>query len=219
MSANSVTFPFYPTVQDMRDVFVVLKAAFPNGNAPNGMLEMVGTAFVADQDTIFGEPNEDYIEREILWYDSESLNIHDMKPPIPQIWRDIARPDGTINSNYGYLLYSQENGAQFDKVYAALRRDINTRQAIAIYTRPSIHVEAGRDFICTNTVQYVVRHDELHVIVNMRSNDVVFGYRNDYAWQRAVQIRLCRLLSIDPGDIFWQTGSLHVYPRHFGLVK
>ena len=43
------------------------------------------------------------------------------------------------------------------------------------------------DFICTNAVSYMIRDDELISVVQMRSNDVVYGYKNDYAWQKWMQ--------------------------------
>ena len=68
----------------------------------------------------------------------------------------------------------------------------------------------------------------------MRSNDVVFGYKNDYAWQLHVLKELteeynsCYLAmaadadyrkEMEVGDIIWQVQNLHVYERHFHLVK
>jgi thymidylate synthase len=104
-----------------------------------------------------------------------------------------------------------------------------TRRAVMIYTRPTMHEDAfhnGRsDFMCTNAVQYLIRDNRIHGIVQMRSNDVVFGYRNDYAWQKYVLDLLVadynRLTEskIHAGDIHWNVGSLHVYARHFDLVK
>ena len=53
----------------------------------------------------------------------------------------------------------------------------------------------------------------------MRSNDVVFGYKNDYAWQSYVLEALSSDLEIPAGEITWQVQNLHVYERHFDLVK
>ena len=62
----------------------------------------------------------------------------------------------------------------------------------------------------------------------MRSNDVVFGYKNDYAWQLFLLEELVRDYNeckndsyeeIKTGDIIWQVQNLHVYERHFDLVK
>ena len=102
-----------------------------------------------------------------------------------------------------------------------------------IYNRPSIWLEYNEngksDFICTNSVTYYIRDGILHSVVQMRSNDVVFGYKNDYAWQREIMKRLVRdynALSaydtgniIEEGHIIWQVQNLHVYERHFHLVK
>lgn len=92
-----------------------------------------------------------------------------------------------------------------------------------IYTRPSIWLEYNEngknDFICTNSVTYYIRDGALHCVVQMRSNDVIFGYRNDYAWQEHVLCELADELDVDDGDIHWQVQNLHVYERHFDLVK
>jgi thymidylate synthase len=39
------------------------------------------------------------------------------------------------------------------------------------------------DFMCTNAVTYIIRDHLVHANVQMRSNDCIFGYRNDRAWQ------------------------------------
>lgn len=209
-------------VADIRMAFMHLKSQHPNGNAPGGMFELIGTSFIADEETIFGQPDGDYIERELLWYASRSLRIDDIPGKIPQIWKDIASVHGEVNSNYGYLLHSEENGSQFDHVLEKLRTQPDTRQAVAIYTRPSMHTDATRDgmrdFVCTNAVNYFIREGKLEAVVQMRSNDVVFGYRNDYAWQSAVQTRLAVELGVVSGPITWQAASLHVYPRHHHLI-
>ena len=80
------------------------------------------------------------------------------------------------------------------------------------------------DFICTNAVTYYIRDRYLHAAVQMRSNDVMFGYRNDYAWQRYVQVKLQQDLyysgvHVELGHMYWQVQNLHVYERHFDLVK
>ena len=52
----------------------------------------------------------------------------------------------------------------------------------------------------------------------MRSNDAIFGFKNDYAWQYHVQTKLAQELGLVRGTIHWNAGSLHVYERHFYLV-
>ena len=211
-------------VQSIQDAFVNLYESKQYVTDKTGVktIELVGASFVCDKPAIFGEPNFDYIKRELEWYESESLNVNDLKPT-PQIWQDISDKDGMINSNYGYLIYNAKNGEQFLKVKDELKKNPNSRRAVMIYTRPTMHEEYNvngmSDFICTNAVQYLIRDNKLHAVVQMRSNDVVFGYRNDYAWQRYVLEFLADELRIDYGDITWQVGSLHVYERHFKFIE
>lgn len=195
-------------------------------------LELVGASFIADEPTIFGRLNVDYIQRELKWYESQSLSVNDIPGEVPQIWKDVSDHEGYINSNYGYLIYSRKNYQQFDAVIEELALNPNSRRAVMIYNRPSMHEEYDNngmnDFICTNAVQYMIRNNQLHAVVQMRSNDVIFGYRNDYAWQRHVLDEVIKEYNIVmhnennpviPGNITWQVGSLHVYERHFKFIE
>jgi len=194
-------------------------------------IEILGASFVADKPAIFGTPNEEYIKAEIDWYNSKSTNINDIfedKEP-PQAWQYSANKHGEINSNYGHLIFSKKFHKQYEQVLEELCEvNPDSRRASMIYQRPSIwreYKENGKnDFICTNAVTYYIRNNMLHAVVQMRSNDVIFGYRNDYAWQRHVQEQLQHDLyfngiKTELGYIYWQVQSLHVYERHFDLVK
>lgn len=186
-------------------------------------VELVGASFIADEESIFGEVNRGYVDREIEWYESKSRSVYDIPPPVPEIWKQVASKDGLINSNYGWCIYSEENGNQYERVRELLSNDPDTRRALMIYTRPSMWSDYNRDgmsdFMCTNAVQYLVRGGALHAVVQMRSNDAVFGYKNDRAWQQHVLEKLARDIGTDVGNIYWNAGSLHVYERHFNLIS
>lgn len=188
-----------------------------------GMLEITCVSFVADEDSIFGKPDANYIKREIDWYNSQSLSVDDIEKPLPEIWANIADDDGMINSNYGWCIFSGENGFQYAACVNELQKNPESRRAVMIYTRPSMHVDYKKngmvDFICTNTVQLIARNGKLDYLVNMRSCDAVYGYKNDIAWHRYILEKAALDLSLKEGHIIYQVGSLHVYPRHFGLVK
>lgn len=209
-----------------KDIHKEFKRLHTNGIFnPRGMLEIQGVSFIADAPSILGTPNEEYIQMEIEWYLSQSLNVYDMKKP-PKIWMDVATSYGNINSNYGYLVLSKENGEQFRNVIRTLRKRPDSKQATMVYTRPSIHkdayIDGMKDFICTNAVSYnmdSMNENTLNCTVQMRSNDAVYGYKNDYAWQKYLLDAVCKELDKTPGKIFWQVANLHIYPRHFDLLK
>lgn len=223
-----------PRTADIRDALASLykQGKFATDKTGVKTIELVGASFIADEPSIFGPLNDEYIKKELDWYLSQSLYVKDIGDPVPKIWTAVSDSEGKINSNYGYLIYSKENGEQFDYVLDELLANKDSRRAVMIYTRPSMHTEystAGMsDFICTNAVQYLIRDGALHTVVQMRSNDVVFGYRNDYAWQHYVSSSLLKQYNdrlyeesdeIVLGSITWQVGSLHVYERHFPMIE
>ena len=213
-------------VEDIREYFIreLQAERFITDKTGVKTIEMIGATFEADEPTIFGELNEDYIQRELEWYKSMSLYVDDIPGITPAIWKQVADRGGKINSNYGWAIYHKDNHLQYANVLNELTFSPNSRRAVMIYTRPTMWNDYNRDgmsdFMCTNTVQYMIRNDRLVAIVQMRSNDVVFGYRNDYAWQKYVADRLTEDLKLtkEP-QIIWHVGSLHVYERHFDKVK
>ena len=223
---------------DIKHYFVnaLAKEDFIMDRSGQKTIELIGASFFADQPAIFGTPNESYIEIEKEWYESQSTNVNWIKETynrnVPEAWKLAANDFGQINSNYGYLIYSDKYHNQYGRVLDELLENPDGRRASMIYTRPSIWEEYNEDgkndFICTNSVTYYIRDNVLQCVVQMRSNDVVFGYKNDYAWQLYVLEQMvsdyndCREKTtpiITAGDIIWQVQNLHVYERHFHLVK
>jgi thymidylate synthase len=212
-------------VNDIRKEFLrkLMFADFVIDKTGCKMLEIMGASFIADEPVIFGTLNTNYAKREVEWYESQSLNVNDIPGETPAIWTSIATPDGYINSNYGYLIFSEENGNQYRNVLNELKQNPFSRRATMIYTRPSIWSDYNKqgmsDFICTNAVGYLIRDNKLHANVQMRSNDVVFGYKIHYYWQEYVLKKLAKDLDVEVGTIMWNVTSLHVYERHFNLIK
>jgi thymidylate synthase len=213
-------------VEDIREYFIreLQAERFITDKTGVKTIEMIGATFEADEPTIFGDVNDDYIQRELEWYKSMSLYVDDIPGITPAIWKKVADRGGKINSNYGWAIYHKDNYLQYANVLNELQFSPNSRRAVMIYTRPTMKNEYNRDgmsdFMCTNTVQYMIRDEQLVVIVQMRSNDVVFGYRNDYAWQKYVAFHMTKDLKLTKQPkIIWHVGSLHVYERHFDKVK
>jgi thymidylate synthase len=202
--------------------YLLKNEAFIEDKTGVKMLEIRSASFIADEPSIFGTPNQDYIDRELAWYESQSLNVNDIPGGPPTIWKQVADKHGYINSNYGWCIFSKRNGSQYDNVVRELIAHPYSRRAVMIYTRPKMwedyNLDGMSDFMCTNAVQYMIRYGRLNAVVQMRSNDVVFGYRNDYAWQKHVLQKLAKDLGVVEGDIYWNAGSLHVYERHFNMV-
>jgi thymidylate synthase len=214
-----------PRVNEIRELFIkkIIDEDFIIDKSGCKMIEIIGASFIADEPVIFGSLNKDYACREVSWYESQSLNVNDIPGETPKIWKSVATPDGRVNSNYGYLIYSEGNYKQYYRVLKELKKNPSSRRAVMIYTRPSIWDEYDRDgmsdFICTNAVCYFIRNNRLNSVVQMRSQDTVFGYKNDKYWQDHVLNSLADDLGVESGVMYWNSASLHVYERHFQLVK
>jgi thymidylate synthase len=229
------------SVNDVRQFFVdeLKDEAFTIDKTGAKTIEMIGASFLATEESIFGVPNEAYINQELLWYHNMSTNIKDIygehRNP-PAAWQYAANSHGEINSNYGKLIFSDTYNNQYDNVLTELLENPDGRRATCVYNRPNIWLDykdnGKNDFICTNAVSYYIRDGLLHSVVQMRSNDVVFGYKNDYAWQMHIVQKLCddynfrrfertsngNGKAIEPALMTWQVQNLHVYERHFDLV-
>lgn len=197
-------------------------------------IEIQDAHFEVDKPYILREPNYEYASREIEWYESESLNVYDIKGKVPKIWIQSADPLGYINSNYGWMIFSKDNYSQYEACLQRLVDDVYTREACMLYTRPSMQVDCtknGRhDFCCTYSTQVFLNDVDDHTyslkyLVFMRSNDAVFGFNNDALWHQYVQKKLANDLSerlycqVQCGPIIWHASSLHVYERHFKYIE
>lgn len=187
-------------------------------------VELVGATFKADEDWILRKPNTAYIEKELRWYKSKSLNVNDIEHPVPKIWKDVADKDGFINSNYGWCIFSKENSKQYENVYYELMKNKLSRRATMLYNRPSMWVDYNKngmsDFVCTYANQFMIRDNKLISHYIMRSQDAVMGFNNDVAWARFVQKSLHYDLKgyypdLEIGDLIWTVSSLHVYESNF----
>jgi len=164
-----------------------------------------------------------YALEEISWYDSQDLSVKDIGKQA-KIWNHVCDENGNVHSNYGYLIYSKELGSQYVSAIDELKRNKDSRRSCMIYNRPSMQWEYNlngmSDFICTYATQHFIRNGELVYVVYMRSNDAIFGFFNDFYWHCTVYERMLKDLDgIKYGSLIWNSGSWHVYERHFELLK
>jgi thymidylate synthase len=221
-------FPIFSKLQDLK-----IKEQFVQDKSGVKLVEILNmTAELNPSQPYFNYPgkktSEEYVKAELDWYNSLDLSV-DFIGQKAKIWTQICSEDNLVNSNYGWCIFSIENGEQYKNCFVELIKNPASRRAIMIYTRPSMHVDYCRngmnDFICTNTVQCFIRDNKLKYIVNMRSNDAIFGFFNDFVWHCHVYMKLLEdirkvypeVTSCDNG-IYWNAASFHVYERHFEML-
>ena len=169
-----------------------------------------------------------YIAAELLWYLSGDKNI-DFISQYSKFWKHLVNRDDTVNSNYGWLLffekYSSANLSQWEWAYQSLVNDKDTRQAIMHFNLPKHQFGENKDFVCTMYGDFLIRNNELHFTIHMRSNDVILGLPTDIPFFCLLQMNMWNLLrnnaypELGLGTYTHFVNSMHLYSRNFQLVK
>lgn len=164
--------------------------------------------------------NLDYCKAEWLWY----LNAHRFDTEIEEhatMWKKLRQEDGGYNSNYGVYIFGQY---QFEWVIKSLVKDTSSRQACMQLLNTSHMYDENTDVVCTMGIQFLIRHGHLNMYVNMRSNDAIYGFTNDvFCFAQLHQMVYWKLrekgVKVKLGQYFHRAGSMHVYERHFEMLK
>lgn len=99
-------------------------------------------------------------------------------------------------------------------VVARLIRDRDTRQAIIpIWNARDAKRQVSKDFPCTLSLGFFIRHDMLELDVTMRSNDVCWGLKYDVFQFSQLQLTIAALLGIKAGPYRHTALSMHLYER------
>lgn len=173
-----------------------------------------------------------YLRAEWAWYfsgdrRSELISKH------AKLWSEIENTDGTLNSNYGHLVFynrtphpslSNDIYTPFDWAVARLSEDKNTRQAVVTYNTGGFNYTNNKDYICTQFQHFLIRGNELICFIPLRSSDAIFGLTYNIPWWSAVQQLLrISLLNEYPnlklGAIEVNIHSSHMYEKHYDIIN
>lgn len=157
--------------------------------------------------------NEDYAEYEWKWYISGNPNGEKIAERAP-IWKSHMDQFGNIRSNYGWQ-WNREH--QLDRVVEKLRNDKNTRQAVLSFYDGKEISTYEYDTPCTNSIHFQIIENKLCMTINMRSNDLWFGFCNDQYCFSKLQETVAKELNIEVGWYYHFASNMHLYKKHFNL--
>ena len=89
---------------------------------------------------------------------------------------------------------------------------------------PKFQYESNKDLPCTSFLQFFIRKNKLHLIVNMRSNDLIKGTTFDIPFFMLLLQNMFLLLKevypeLELGYYYHNAMSLHIYEPDFDLVE
>ena len=163
--------------------------------------------------------NPGYSVLEFLWYLSEHKKTNNIGK-CANIWLKIQDEQEEVESNYGtYIL-----GEQWDWIINELANDKDSRRCTIVIHQPHHKTKNAKDLPCTQYLQFFIRDNKLHLGVNMRSNDIIFGFCNDvFNFALFQQLMLNELKwknyypDLELGSYFHHAGSLHLYEMHYDM--
>lgn len=161
-----------------------------------------------------------YIAAQLAWYLRATPQSLDGIDLYSRAWSRILEPD--INSNYGIYCFGEMQWAQ--AVLNRLSTNPSSRQAIILFNRPSVNLSATSDHICTTSLQFIIRYDQLNLIVTMRSNDLWSGFCHDMPFfvmlQHMTLVMLRQNLpALTLGAYFHNVGSMHAYEKDWAMIN
>lgn len=165
-----------------------------------------------------------YMIAELLWYISGN-NKTEWISYYSKFWKDISDDGVTANSAYGSRIFkphpriANSSFAQWEFAKNELSKDSDTRRALIHIRTPDDSIKSKLDVPCTISIQYFVRDNKLHSVVNMRSSDLIFGISYDIPAFTFMQEMMANELGVDVGTYMHTSNSLHVYERHFGMLE
>ncbi len=153
--------------------------------------------------------NENYAEYEWQWYLTGNPSGKEISKKA-KIWKNHMDKNGNIRSNYGWQWLRK---SQLNIVIDKLHADKNTRQAvISIYDGKEIDTYQY-DTPCTLSLHFQIVNNKLCMTVNMRSNDLWFGFCNDQYCFSKLQELVANKLSIKVGWYYHFASNLHLYNK------
>lgn len=174
----------------------------------------------------------EYSSKETVLFDKgDCVGIKDLS----KVWQRIANPDGSVNAVYGSLIYHIKDAgnecfepagfvSQWEWAKNRLLLLKKTNQAYLHFNRPTHQWNGNLDQPCCMNIQFFIRDDQLHLNVNMRSNDLVYGVPyNMMYFVKLMHRMVAELLPAYPdlvvGNYYYNTVSLHFYLKHLDKVK
>jgi len=167
-----------------------------------------------------------YLFGELSWYFSGSRDVDDIAK-YSKFWNKIKNEDGTVNSNYGHLVFYKSNkycNTQYNWVKDQLIIDQFSRKAVILYNDKDLYYYNNKDFCCTQLQQFFIRNGKLHSIIYIRSSDMIKGLTFDIPFWSIVQQQLLFDLKdkygdLELGGLSINIGSVHIYKNDLELVK
>jgi thymidylate synthase len=129
---------------------------------------------------------------------------------------DFSDDGLTWRAGYGPRLRNWHGVDQVTAVAKLLRQDPNTRRAVMVIFDPAEDYGDSKDIPCNNWLNFLIRGNQLHMNVVVRSNDLIWGFSgiNTFEWSILHEM-MAYWTGTQVGELSYFVSSLHIYDRHY----
>jgi len=227
-SSNSFANVYRDSLQDLlnKPEFTASPRGFDIKENLNVTLEITNPLLSTYDNNRRGSQDK-YIAAELLWYFAGRNDVEYITK-YAKFWESIQNEDGTVNSAYGNLIFTERNEYMYNQygwALESLSRDKDSRQAVLHFNKPSHQWPRNRDFVCTMYGIFHIRNNKLDFTVTMRSNDAILGTPTDIAFFTCLQqqmlshLQVLKYPDLELGKYTHIMNSYHIYDKHFELVE
>ena len=150
----------------------------------------------------------DYAEREWAWYMSANPSVEELEN-YASTWKRMHGPDNYIvQSNYGFLWNEND---QLNKCIKELKNNPESRRASISLFDGKRKDQYELDTPCTFAVTFIIQDNKLNMSVQMRSNDLWYGFCNDQYCFSKLQEYVAKKLDMPVGWYNHFDVNLHIY--------
>lgn len=174
----------------------------------------------------------EYMMAEFAWYLSGDRD-HTEIAKHAELWRKIKNEDGTLNSNYGHLVFYNRSIhpslgdiclSPFEWAARCLEKDVDSRQGMVTYNTGGFNYPGNKDYICSQHQAFYIRNGKLLCYIALRSSDAIYGLTYNMPWWQFVYQQMFLRLrktypSLELTDIKVTIYSAHIYTKHINLVE
>jgi len=147
---------------------------------------------------------------EWLWYLSGNNRLDFIRYYIERYEKESE--DGEIVlGGYGPRLFNRHGINQVRSIVELLKKRPDSRQAVIQLFDAADLAGACKAVPCTTTLQVMIRKEQLHMLVTMRSNDAFMGLPHDVFCFTMLQELIARDLGRSIGVYTHFVGSMHLY--------
>jgi len=135
-------------------------------------------------------------------------------------WKQWAKPDGSLNVDYGNKWIDFGGVNQLENVISDLQLNPHSRRHLISGWDPTNIAKSSLP-CCHYAYQfYVTQHGELNMVWIQRSIDVMIGLPSDIMLANMFIILVAYLTNLKPGAVTMQLGDCHIYGDHaFGAIE